>query len=137
MPKQFRSRLNNSTWNQVNGNQLTLTGLTSGVYHIEIMATNSLGQWSDFKAYTEINVAFPWYWTVQIRLFYGVLLFCIISLTVWLLYLRSKSIGHIYDILESDIKNYGKTSQQIKRNLTLTKKLISEGDIEKSQSLLK
>ncbi len=134
--KQFRYRLNNSTWNQINGNQLTLTGLASGEYHIEIMATNSLGQWSNFKAYTEIDVAFPWYWTPKIRLFYALLLFCLIGLIVWLLYLRSKSIAYIHDVLKNDINNYGKVSLQIKRKLTLVQDFINQDEVEQSKPLL-
>ncbi|MBL4941678.1 MAG: hypothetical protein JKY81_08435 [Colwellia sp.] len=134
--KQYQYTLNSNKWHQINGNQLTLTGLASGDYHIEIMATNSLGQWSKYKAFTEINVAFPWYWTPQIRLVYGVSLFGIFFLTAWLLYLRSKSISHIHGILQSDINNYGKTSMQVKRNLTVALALINEHDIKKGKLLL-
>jgi hypothetical protein len=134
--KQYRYTLNGNTWHNISGSQLTLTGLASGDYHIEIMATNSLGQWSDNKAYTEISVAFPWYWTPQIRLVYAVIIICIISLSAWLLYLRSKSIRHIHTILQSDIRNYGKTSMQIKRNLTLALSMLSENQISKSKNLL-
>lgn len=134
--KKYRYTFNGNTWHKISGSQLTLTGLASGDYHIEIMATNSLGQWSDYKAYTEISVAFPWYWTPQIRLVYAVIIICIISLSVWLFYLRSKSIHHIHTILQSDIRNYGKTSMQIKRNLTLALSMLSENKISKSKNLL-
>jgi len=134
--KQYRYTLNNNKWHQINGNQLTLTGLASGDYHIEIMATNSLGQWSEYKAYTEISVAFPWYWTPQIRLIYGASLLAIVLLSAWLLYLRSKSIGHIHNVLQNDINHYGKTSIQIKRNLTAALALIAENNISKSKLLL-
>lgn len=136
VPKQFRYRLNDNNWNQINGSQLTLTGLASGAYNIEIMATNSLGQWSDFKAYTEINVEYPWYWSLQIRLLYGVFLVCLISLTIWLLYLRSKSIVHVHGILKNGINNYGKINLQVKRNLSLVKTLINQGKIEESKPLI-
>ncbi|MCW8832166.1 MAG: hypothetical protein OQK03_02475, partial [Colwellia sp.] len=135
-PKQFRYHLNNSSWNQINGNQLTLTGLASGEYHIEIMATNSIGQWSEFKAYTEIDVAYPWYWTPKIRLLYSICLLGIIFLTTWLLYLRSKSITQIHNILKSDINNFSKISLQIKRKITLAEELINQGDIDKCKPLL-
>ncbi len=134
--KQYRYTLNGNTWHQISGSQLTLTGLASGDYHIEIMATNSLGQWSDYKAYTEISVAFPWYWTPQIRLVYAVVIFCIVCLSAWLLYLRGKSIRHIHNILQNDINNYGKTSMQVKRNLTVALALLSENEINKSKYLL-
>lgn len=134
--KQYRYTLNGNKWHQINGNQLTLTGLASGDYHIEIMATNSLGQWSNYKAYTDITVAFPWYWTPQIRLIYGVSLFGIILLSAWLLYLRSKSISHIHDILQNDISNYGKTSMQVKRNVTAALAFITESEINKGKLLL-
>ena len=44
LEKQYKYTLNGNDWYQISGNQLTLTGLASGDYHIEIMATNSLGQ---------------------------------------------------------------------------------------------
>jgi hypothetical protein len=134
--KQYRYTLNGNKWHQINGNQLTLTGLASGDYHIEIMATNSLGQWSKYKAYTEISVAYPWYWTPKIRLVYGVSLLGIIFLSAWLLYLRSKSISHIHNILQSDNNNYGKTSMQVKRNLTAALTFITENEISKGKLLL-
>ncbi|MDX2370494.1 MAG: hypothetical protein QNK36_19170 [Colwellia sp.] len=134
--KQYRYTLNGNTWHQISGNQLTLTGLASGNYHIEIMATNSLGQWSNYKAYTEISVAFPWYWTPQMRLVYAVALLCIVCLSAWLVYLRSQSIRHIHNILQSDINNYGKSSLQVKRNLTVALALLTENEINKSKTLL-
>jgi len=134
--KQYRYTLNGNTWHQISGNQLTLTGLASGSYHIEIMATNSLGQWSNYKAYTEINVAFPWYWTPQIRLFYAIAFFFIVLFSIWLFYLHSKSIRHIHTILQNDISNYGKTSMQVKRNLTVALAFLDENKINKSKMLL-
>ena len=134
--KQYKYTLNGNQWHQINGNQLTLTGLASGDYHIEIMATNSLGQWSNYKAYTEINVAFPWYWTPQMRLIYSIGLLCIILLCAWLLYLRSKSINHIHAILQKDISNYDKTSIQVKRNLSAALSFISENEIVKGKTLI-
>ncbi|MBL4766061.1 MAG: hypothetical protein JKX67_12450 [Colwellia sp.] len=134
--KEYRYTLNGNTWHQISGNQLTLTGLASGNYQIEIMATNSLGQWSNYKAYTEISVAFPWYWTPQIRLVYTVVILCIVFLCAWLLYLRSKSIRHIHNILQYDINNYDKTSMQVKRNLTVALALLTENEINKSKYLL-
>ncbi len=134
--KQYQYTLNGNKWNQINGNQLTLTGLASGDYHIEIMATNSLGQWSNYRTYTDIIVAYPWYWTPKIRLIYAVSLFGIILLSAWLLYLRSKSISHIHGILQSDISNYGKTSIQVKRNLSAALTFITENEISKGKLLL-
>jgi len=134
--KQYRYTLNGNTWQQINSNQLTLTGLAPGSYHIEIMATNSLGQWSNNKAYTEISVVFPWYWTPQIRIVYAVALFCVICFSIWLFYLRNKSIRHIYNILQNDINDYGKTSMQVKRNLTVALTLLSENKMDESKYLL-
>ena len=134
--KKYRYKLNGGTWHQINGNQLTLTGLAAGNYHIEIMATNSLGQWSNYKAFTEINVDFPWYWTPQIRIVYAVALFFILCFSVWLFYLHSKSIRHIHTILQNDISNYGKTSMQVKRNLTVALALLTENKISDSKRLL-
>ncbi len=134
--KQYSYTLNGNTWHNINGNQLTLTGLASGDYYIEIMATNSLGQWSNFKAYTQISVAYPWYWTPQIRLVYVVSALSIILLVAWLLYLRSKSISHIHNILQSDINNYGKSSMQVKRNLTAALAMIDENKISQGKLLL-
>lgn len=134
--KQYSYTLNGNTWHQIRGNQLTLTGLTSGNYHIEIMATNSLGQWSNYKAYTEIIVAFPWYWNPITRVIYVVAIFIIVCISAWLLYLRSKSIRHIHKILQGDISNYGKTNMQIKRNLNVALALLIENKISKSKYLL-
>lgn len=134
--KKFSYTLNGNNWHQISDNQLTLTGLASGDYHVEIMATNSLGQWSDYKAYTEISVAFPWYWTPQIRLVYTVAILGTVCFIAWLLYLRSRSISHIHKILQSDINNYSKTTLQVKRNLTVTLALLTEGEVNKSKHLL-
>lgn len=136
LAKQYRYTLNGNKWHNINGNQLTLTGLASGEYYIEIMATNSLGQWSDFKAFTQINVAYPWYWSPQIRLVYSVFFIGILLLTAWLLYLRSKSISHIHNILKTDIRNQGKVSLQVKRNLIFAKGLFEQGEIAQAESLL-
>lgn len=134
--KLYRYTLDGNKWHQINGNQLTLTGLASGDYHIEIMATNSLGQWSEYKAYTDISVAFPWYWTPQIRLVYAVSLICLFLLGAWLIFLRSKSISHIHSLLQNDINNYGKTSTQVKRSLTAALSLISQNELDKGKLLL-
>lgn len=134
--KQYSYTLDGNTWHQISGNQLTLTGLAAGNYQIEIMATNSLGQWSDYKAYTEISVAFPWYWTPQIRFVYAVVLLCLFFLCAWLFYLRSQSIRHIHSILQSDINNYGKTNMQVKRNLTVALNLLNKKNITQSKQLL-
>ena len=136
LTKQYRYTLNGDKWHQLSGNQLTLTGLASGEYHVEIMATNSLGQWSDNKAYTQISVAFPWYWTPQIRLVYAVTILGTVCFIAWLLYLRSRSISHIHKILQSDINNYSKTTLQVKRNLTVAFTLLTEGEVNKSKHLL-
>ena len=117
--KQFKYQINNGLWNNIQGNQLTLTGLASGVYNIEIMATNSLGQWSSNSAYTQIKVAYPWYWTPQIRIVYSVLFISIIAFVTWLLYLRTKSIAHIHQLLTLNIKTRGKTATTVRHNLAL------------------
>lgn len=134
--KTYRYTLNGSKWHQISGHQLTLTGLASGSYQIEIMATNSLGQWSDNKAYTEINVAFPWYWSPQIRIIYAVAIFCIACFILWIFYLHSKSIRHIHHLLQKDIQNHDKSSMQVKRNLTVALVFLSENKVDKSQYLI-
>ena len=134
--KRYRYTLNGSKWQQISGHQLTLTGLASGNYQIEIMATNSLGQWSDYKAYTEINVAFPWYWSPQIRIIYAVTVFFIVCFILWIFYLHGKSIRHIHHILQKDIQNHSKFNMQIKRNLTVALSFLSENKIDKSKHLI-
>lgn len=129
--KQFKYQINNGNWHAINGNQLTLTGLSSGTYHIEIMGTNSLGQWSDFKAYADIKVAYPWYWHPNIRIIYGVVITLIIILTFWLLYLRSRSISHIHQLLNEEIKTHGKAAAIIRRKLKKVQSLIT---LENEQS---
>jgi AraC family chitin signaling transcriptional activator len=97
--KQFKYQINGGYWNDINGSQLTLTGLSSGEYHIEIMSTNSLGQWNDYKAYADIKVSYPWYWHPNSQIFYVMIIISIIILTFWLLYLRSRSINNIHKAL--------------------------------------
>lgn len=136
LAKKFQYRINNNAWQKTNHNQLTLTGLTSGDYNIEIMATNSLGQWSEKRAYTEIQVSYPWYWTVQIRIIYLVSIIGIIMFSAWLLYLRSKSISYIHYMLQNDIKSCGNTMLHINRDLGLTLKLLSKNEIKASITLI-
>ncbi len=136
LAKKYKYRINNHNWQQINGEQLTLTGLASGEYNIEIMATNSLGQWSEHKAFTDINVAYPWYWSPQIRIAYLILLLCISVLTAWLLYLRSSSIGYIYSKLKNEVSHSGKKMQHLHRNLQLAITLLDENKVEQSKALL-
>jgi ligand-binding sensor domain-containing protein len=128
--KQFKYQLNNSDWREINGNQLTLTGLSSGDYHIEIMGTNSLGQWSNFKAYADITVAYPWYWHPNSRIIYAVLIIATILLTVWLLYLRSRSISNIHQLLNEEIKTHGQATSIIRRKLNEVKTLINHEQVD-------
>lgn len=123
--KQFKYQINNGQWHDINGNQLTLTGLSPGDYHIEIMGTNSLGQWSNFKAYADISVAYPWYWHPNIRIIYTVLIIVIVFLTLWLLYLRSRSISHIHQLLNEEIKTHGKSTSIIRRKLEKAQNLMT------------
>jgi len=136
LAKKFQYRINNTRWQSISGSQLTLTGLASGHYNVEIMATNSLGQWSDIKAYTEINVAYPWYWTVELRFFYVTLLLFIILLSSWLLYLRTKSIKHIHHLLKDDMRNYGRLMKTLQRNLQLTSTSLENNEIDESKQLV-
>jgi len=136
LAKKFQYRINNNNWQPISGSQLTLTGLASGNYHVEIMATNSLGQWSDIKAYTEINVAYPWYWTIELRIIYAITLLFIILLTAWLLYLRTKSINHIHNMLKNDMRNCGKTIKIIQRNLHFAATSLANNDLEQGKQLV-
>ena len=126
--KRYKYRINNGNWNEVYGHQLTLTGLASGLYDIEIMGTNSFGHWSSNKAYTEINVAYPWYWTPQMWVLYVLFTLGLLFTFGWLLYLRTKSISKIHQILSCDIKNRGKAALTVSRNLTYALELLSHID---------
>ena len=117
-------------------NQLTLTGLASGHYNIEIMATNSLGQWSPVKAYTEIHVAQPWYWTIEMRTIYAVSFLFILLFSSWLLYLRTNSIKKIHKLLKSDMKNCGKTIKIIQRNLRFAATSLANNELEQGRLLI-
>jgi len=117
--KQYKYRMNDGLWNIINGNQLTLTGMASGEYHLEIMATNSLGEWSNNKAYTNISVAYPWYWTPKVRVIYVFAALSLAILFFWLLYLRTKSISHIYHLLSNDIKKRSKVTLVINQKLNM------------------
>jgi len=116
--KRFKYQMNGGSWNNINGSQLTLTGLASGSYHLTFSGTNSLGQWSNFQAFTEIKVAFPWYWKPQMRVLYVVATIGLALLTFWLLYLRGKSINYIHNLLSTEAKSKNKTSLFVKRNLS-------------------
>jgi ligand-binding sensor domain-containing protein len=123
--KKFKYQINSGKWNDVHGSQLTLTGLQSGIYKLGIRGTNSLGQWSDHLAYTEIKVAYPWYLTPSMKVFY-IVTSCVLFITIsLLLYLRFKSIRHIHTLLSNDIKNHSKVTFNIERNLIKAKELLS------------
>jgi AraC family transcriptional regulator, chitin signaling transcriptional activator len=134
--KKYQYRINNGNWNSINDDQLTLTGLASGLYNIEIMATNSLGQWSANKAFTEINVAYPWYWTPQIRLVYLMLFLAISAYIFWLLYLRTKSITRIHQLLTSDIKTRGRIALNVTHNLNLVQEQLTQKNYAKATNLI-
>ncbi|MEW6992915.1 triple tyrosine motif-containing protein [Colwelliaceae bacterium MEBiC 14330] len=136
MAKKFQYRINNNQWQQISNNQLTLTGLAPGNYHLEIMATNSLGHWSTNKAYTEIHVAYPWYWTIQMRTTYGLMLLFIILFTAWLLYLRAKSISHIHTLLKNDMTSYSRMMKVIQRNLHLAAESLENDKIKEGKQLI-
>lgn len=136
LAKKYQYRINNSQWQQISNNQLTLTGLASGHYNVEIMATNSLGHWSDVIAYTEIDVAYPWYWTIELKFFYIIISFFIVLLTSWLLFLRTKSIKNIHSLLKDDMKNCGRIMKTIQRNLQLTSTSLASNEIEHSKQLI-
>jgi len=136
LAKKYKYRINNKNWQPISGTQLTLTGLASGDYNIEIMATNSLGQWSDIKAYTEIHVAHPWYWTFELKVFYTIAALFIVLLTSWLLFLRTKSIKKIHYLLKDDMRNYGRVMKTIQRNLQLTSTSLANSEVEQSKQLI-
>ncbi|WP_448550340.1 ligand-binding sensor domain-containing protein [Thalassotalea fusca] len=130
-PKKFQYKINNHSWNQINGNQLTLTGLAPGKYDLSIMGTNSMGQWSKYRAYTEIEVAYPWYWTVHARIIYLTLLISTITFIVYLLFLRGRSIHHIHTLLAQDIKSKGKSALNTSRNLQYCLDLLEQQPLAK------
>lgn len=123
--KQFKYQINGGYWNDINGSQLTLTGLSSGEYHIEIMGTNSLGQWNDYKAYADINVSYPWYWHPNSQIFYAVIIISLIILTFWLLYLRSRSISNIHKALNNELINHSQATSIVRRKLIKIQTLVS------------
>ena len=136
LAKKYRYRINNTAWQQMNNNQLTLTGLASGYYNLEIKATNSLGQWSGNSAFTEIEVAYPWYWTIQMRIFYIIASILLFSLAAWLLYLRSRSIKKIHYLLQDDMRNYGKLIKVTQRNLQLAENSFNNNEYEQGRALI-
>jgi len=124
--KRFQYKINDGLWQTINGDQLTLTGLSSGKYDIAVKGTNSLAQWSEQKAFIEISVAYPWYWTPHIRIIYLVLFLCFLSFICWLLYLRGKSIKHIHQLLSSEIKIKGRTAIRVSKQLQQAAELIED-----------
>jgi tRNA threonylcarbamoyladenosine modification (KEOPS) complex Pcc1 subunit len=134
--KQYQYRINHRPWNSLQGNQLTLTGLTSGRYDIEIKATNSLGQWSNQQAFAEINVAYPWYWTPQIRLLYILLIITFVILGAWLLYLRTKSIRYVHHLLRNDLKIRGNIALNVVQQLNVAKEYIQSERLDEAKQLI-
>jgi ligand-binding sensor domain-containing protein len=134
--KQYQYRINQRPWNPLQGNQLTLTGLTSGRYDIEIKATNSLGQWSNQQAFAEINVTYPWYWTPQIRIFYLLMLITFILLGAWLLYLRTKSIRYVHHLLRNDLKIRGNIALNVVQQLNVAKEYIQSERLDEAKQLI-
>lgn len=124
--KQYQYQINSGQWNQVNGDQLTLASLAPGTYRIKIKGTNSLGEWSENYAFTEIQVAFPWYWSPQIRLAYIVIILFISFLICWLLFLRFKSIKNVHDLLSEDIVMRGKTSLHVSKNISQVMTILED-----------
>lgn len=134
--KKFQYKINQGVWTDISGNQITLTGLSSGEYDIEIKGTNSLGQWSNQRAFAKVSVAYPWYWTTQIRIVYVVTLICLALLVAWLLYLRANSINKIHQLLESEVKNKGKKALSISRNLHLINTLLEKNNLDEAKQVI-
>jgi len=135
--KRFQYKINDGLWQKIHGDQLTLTGLSSGSYNIAIKGTNSLAQWSTQQAFVEINVAYPWYWTPHIRVIYLVLFICLAAFASWLLYLRGKSISHIHQLLSSEIKIKGRTATKVSKQLEQALELIQDIRTRESNELNK
>ena len=133
--KQFKYQINGGYWNDINGSQLTLTGLSSGEYHIEIMSTNSLGQWNDYKAYADIKVSYPWYWHPNSQIFYVVIIISIIILTFWLLYLRSRSINNIHKALNDELSNHSQATSIVRRKLMTIQTLITASTEKQNETI--
>ncbi len=131
--KEFQYQINGEAWNTVYGNQFSLTGLGSGTYRITVRGTNSLGQWSKVQAFTQIEVAYPWYWSPKLRILYLVTIVMSILMAAWLLILRAKSIKQIHSILTSDIQKRGKVSLNVSKSLAHAIELLSkhQDDISK------
>jgi len=122
--KQFKYQINSGEWRNIYGNQLILRSLEPGTHELTIKGTNSLGQWSDNLAFTDINVAYPWYLTPLIKVFYIFSISFICIAIIWLIYLRFSSIKHIHTILSNDIRSHGKVTFNIERNLLKAKGLL-------------
>lgn len=130
--KQYKYQINNGNWNLANNNEITLTGLASGQYYLTVMGTNSLGQWSDHQAFTQINVRYPWYWTPKIRVIYSAVIVSLLVFTFWLLYLRGKSISHIHHLLSKEVQQQNRAALHIHRNLSQTIDLCNQVAMEVS-----
>jgi signal transduction histidine kinase len=89
------------------------------------MGTNSLGQWNDYKAYADINVSYPWYWHPNSQIFYAIISISLIILTLWLLYLRSRSISNIHKTLNDELSSQSQATSVIRRKLIKIQTLIA------------
>lgn len=135
--KRYRYMINNGQWNDVAGHQLTLTGLASGSYDIDIIGTNSLGQWSKNSTFTDIDVAYPWYWSRAMRLLYLLALVALIYTVVRLLYLRTRSISRVEHILQNDIRNRGKSALKLEQNLNMALNLIGQAEYQQAEQIIR
>ena len=135
--KQFQYQINSRAWNQVSGNQLSIAGLTPGTYRISIKGTNSLGEWSENQAFTEINLAFPWYWTPQIRIAYIVIILFLSFITCWLIFLRFISIKNIHTLLSEDLTFRGKSSLNISKSLSRVIEILNHKHETPSPNIFK
>ena len=117
-------------------NQFTLAGLNSGTYHIEVRGTNSMGQWSDNKAFANITVAYPWFWSPQIRVVYGIFIICALLLAAWMIYLRTQSIHKVHQVLTAELQGKGKNALSLNRTLNLTLELLEQDKILEAKQLL-
>jgi ligand-binding sensor domain-containing protein len=134
--KKYQYKINHSNWHDIIGNQLTLTGLASGNYHIEFKATNSLGYWSNQHAFAQVNVKYPWYWTPEIRFLYILVTVSLFCTAIWLLYLRTKSIKYIHQLLQNDLKSKGSTALNVLHNLIVTRNILQAETNTNQQKLL-